>query len=111
VTYISSVVDSQYDVERRDASVSLLALKNSLPSTGAAENRLDAELAAEDARHIAAHWDERARQQNKVISGRMEKRDVFDNTSLAMTIEDSPLWRVRVRVSLPWSWHFIKVLY
>ena len=61
---------------------------------------LDAEDEANEARCIAAHWDEIAREPVKFK--KLEKHSAEGTSNrlvMALTAKDAPFWRVRVRVS------------
>jgi len=105
VTRFCSVIPNrplglQDDLEQLEASAGLLALMDSLPPAASpVDNLLEAVAAAEEAERIAARWDEKARQKAKFTYESQDGEDFLNRMSLAFTVHDAPMWRVRVRVS------------
>jgi hypothetical protein len=63
---------------------------------------LDAEDEVNEARRIAARWDEIAREAHRVKFENLEKHSAEGTSNrlvMALTAKDAPFWRVRVRVS------------
>lgn len=92
--------------ERREAATEgLLSLLSIPPAASHTDNRLEVEIEAEESRRIAARFDQQARQRNMRTDKNQDNHetggseDIFEQLSLAMTVHDAPLWRVRVRVS------------
>jgi hypothetical protein len=91
----------QDDPERLEAaSAGLLALMDTPhPAAAPLGNLLQAVASAQEAQQIAARWDEVARQKNKFTYESHDGEEFLNRMSLALTVHDAPMWRVRVRVS------------
>jgi hypothetical protein len=63
------------------------------------DNLLEAVAEAQEAERIAARWDEKARQNAKFTYESHDGENFLNRMSLALTVHDAPMWRVRVRVS------------